>query len=342
MRAAVISITENGGKIAEKLAEKLPEYEIKRFAFHKYPAEGAESFPHLSELVGNVFEKYNALVFICACGIVVRDIAPLLKSKVSDPAVIVIDERGKYVIPLLSGHLGRANRFSEIIADKLGAHAVITTATDIGGKFSPDSFAKSNNLIIENIEASKEIAAAVLRNEKIALYSDFPCENIPNELFEDTSGKIGIRISSVIEKPFKTTLNLVPINIVLGIGCRKNIPFEIILRRVRESLAQAEISEKRVCEISTIDIKSEETGILELCSKLGAKFSVYSAERLMELKGDFSSSDFVMKTTGCDNVCERAASFGDNRLVMRKNAADGVAVAAAEKRIIIDFGKELL
>ncbi len=343
MRIAVISVTRRGALLAETLEKRLRAFDVTRYCFEKAPAEGALCFSRIGTLTAELFSEYGALVFVCACGIAVRAIAPLLRSKQTDPAVIVIDEGGNYVIPILSGHLGGANALAKRIAEKTGALAVLTTATDIGGKFSPDSFAKANDLIFSDFAAAKEVASAVLRGETVGLFSDYPCENIPRELSLLREGKIGIRISGdPADKPFEITLSLIPKNIVLGIGCRKDVPYETLRRRVQESLSEAGILPERVCAVATIDRKAEEKAILELCREYRVPLAAYTAEELMRAKGEFSASPFVKSVTGADNVCERSAVMGGNRLVMRKNAGSGVTAAAAEKETRMDFARDLL
>lgn len=162
------------------------DHAAKRFCFEKNSDEFSEKISDIYEVARKAFSENNALIFICSCGIAVRSAAPLINSKISDPAVIVIDDFGKFVIPILSGHIGGANRIAEIIAENVGAVPIITTATDVGGRFSPDSFAAANGLIITDINAAKSVAAAVLNNEKIGIKSDYPYKNIPCEIVENS------------------------------------------------------------------------------------------------------------------------------------------------------------
>lgn len=344
MTAALISVTAKGRELSRKISALLSEKNIvKRFCFYKNSDENAVSFSDIKSLTASVFYESDALIFICACGIAVRSVAPLIKSKASDPAVIVIDDEGRFVIPVLSGHIGGANRLAGMLALRTGAQAAITTATDIGGRFSPDSFAKANGLIISDFLAAKEIAAAVLNDEKTGLVSDFVCENIPEEICTGKLCRTGICISDdVNRKPFETTLNLVPKNIILGIGCKRGIPCEVIEKHVLKSMQKSHIDTARLCAVITIDIKSDEKGILDFCEKYGLDFFTYSAKELMSVSGDFNTSDFVLKQTGTDNVCERSVVRHGGRLIMPKTSADGVTAAAAELTLTIDFEKEFL
>ena len=120
------------------------------------------------------FSSDDGILFVGACGIAVRSIAPYVASKKSDPAVLVIDECGKFVISLLSGHLGGANELALTASEILNAQAVVTTATDLHQRFAVDIFAKKNGCDIVNMTAAKEISAAVLAGEKVGFYSEFP------------------------------------------------------------------------------------------------------------------------------------------------------------------------
>ena len=343
MRAAVISITENGRILSAEIAEKSVFLEAERFCFNRHSDDDSHSFDNLSELVSDLFIEYDALIFVCACGIAVRATAPHLHSKTTDPAVIVIDDCGRFVIPVLSGHIGGANALAERLAEMIGAQPAITTATDTGGRFSPDSFAAANGLIITDMDAAKAVAAAVLDGEKVGFVSEYKYTDMPDELSADTDCRIGIYAGSGDAQPFPVTLRLVPKNIVLGIGCRRGTDMETVSRLVLSALETAGLSIERVSEAATIDLKSDEAGLLGFCEKYGFRLSVYSAQELMETDGSFTSSDFVKEITGADNVCERSAvRCSGGQLILRKTAGDGVTVAAAEKPVILDFERKVL
>ncbi|MGN0682280.1 MAG: cobalt-precorrin 5A hydrolase [Oscillospiraceae bacterium] len=339
MRIAVVSVTEKGRVISEKIAASLSAHIVSRYCFYKHCDSGAKSFDKIGELVERLFSSNDALVFICACGIAVRVIAPLVESKTADPAVVIADDMGRFAISLLSGHLGGANRLAEIVAEAVGAQPVITTSTDVGGLFSPDSFAAANNLLITDMNAAKELAAAVTNGEKIALYSDFPCVNKP-DLFCENATK-GICISAEEKSLFPLTLRLVPRNIVLGIGCKKGTDFGTISEHIRQALDSVGIDIRRVCEVASIDLKKDERGLLEFCNSLGVELRTFSAEELRSAEGEFTASEFVTSVTGVDNVCERSAVMAGGTLILRKCAGNGVTVAAAELPVELDFEKEI-
>ncbi len=336
MKAAIISITENGGKLSRKIADSI---ECERYMFYKH-ADGAEVFSDLKKLVGDIFSKYDALVFICACGIAVRAAAPHIVSKMTDPAVIVIDDSGRFAVPILSGHVGGANALAKKIAQIIGAVPVITTATDSGGKFSPDSFAMANSLHISDVSAAKEIAAAVLDGEKIGLVCDHTAINIPEQYFGKNT-RVGIYIGREDKKPFDITLRLIPKNISVGIGCKRGTDPKRLSEFIRDTMAQNNLPLYRIGGVHTIDLKKDEPAVIEFCRKNKIPLIFHSARELNAAPGEFIGSEFVKKITGTDNVCERAAVCGGGRIIIKKTARGGMTFAAAEEDVLIDFAREL-
>ena len=341
MKAALISVTEKGRELSLRIAENADFLSAERFCFKNRCDSSAQSFDSLSGLVVDIFQGYEALIFVCACGIAVRSVAPHLKSKTSDPAVIVIDDCGKFVVPILSGHIGGANALAGKIAELIGAQSVITTATDTGGHFSPDSFAAANDLMITDMDTAKAVAAAVLDGEKVGIVSEFEYINMPDDLTSGEGCNIGLYIGAEEREPFPVTLRLVPRNIVLGIGCKRGTACQTIENAVSYALGNEGVEFERVCAVATIDLKSNEEGLLGFCEKHRLKLYSYTSDELLSTEGDFTASDFVKNVTGVDNVCERSAvKCSGGRLVITKKAADGVTVAAAEKPLMLDFERK--
>lgn len=330
MKIAAIAFTRNGGEIVKVLVREL--------GADGYIASGRGDgflveFESLSALMKSAWSEYGALVFVGACGIAVRAVAPYVKDKASDSAVVVIDEKGKFVIPILSGHLGGANELAEKIARLTGGTAVITTATDINGKFSVDMFALKNNLNIGDTKLIKEISARVLEGHKIGLYSDYELKNVP-DFFTD-SAEVGICISGEDKRPFKITLNLAPKNLVIGIGCRRGCAS--VKRNITRFLDENGVDAARLCAVATINIKKDEEGIRSFCTELGLPLVFYGAGELSALNGDFIASDFVKETVGVDNVCERAVAAYGAEIIVKKTALESTALALGEKQTVIDF-----
>lgn len=294
MKISIIAFTENGGCLAVKLKKAL-KHDCKGYIFSKFRQDDLEPFDKLSEITEELFKTNGALIFIGACGIAVRAVAPYIKDKSKDPAVVVVDEKGNFAIPVLSGHIGGANELAAEIAETIGAAPIITTATDINDKFSVDTFAVKNNLYITDMQIAKLISSEILRGHKIGLYSDFAYKNPFEELTNDA--EIGICIShDERKKPFKTTLNLIPKNIVIGIGCKRGT--QNIKEAVEEVLSEYGISKNAVCMIASIDVKKDEAAINSLAKEWNIPFKTYTADELSNQNGDFSVSEFVKKPLG--------------------------------------------
>ena len=284
-----------------------------------------------------LFAENDALIFIGACGIAVRSVAPYIKSKTTDPAVIVIDDQGRYVIPILSGHIGGANKLAEQIASMMGAIPVVTTATDGAGKFSCDAWAVQNGCAISSMDIAKKVSAAILKND-IPVVSDFELPVcLPNGLVLGKTGDIGIYIGIHEKSPFKTTLRLIPRILTLGIGCRRGTTKEHLQSVIKTVFADNGLDIMAVGRIASIDVKSGEEGLLAFAKELDAELFFYTADELNGAEGDFDESYFVRKTVGTGNVCERSAAIDGGKLIVRKTMADGVTVAVAEKEWRIEF-----
>lgn len=340
MRTAVISLTEKGLVLGERISAGLAD--CKRYAFEKHCGADAVPFASLSALVDDIFGKYDGLIFICACGAVVRVIAPHIRSKLTDPAVTSVDEQGKFAVSLLSGHIGGANALTRRIADIIGAIPVITTATDTGGKFSPDSFAAANKLHICEMDMAKEIAAEIVNGGKVGFYSEYEHNALPEELDPNVKS-IGVCVSADEKiSPFERTLHLVPKNIILGVGCKRNISPEALSEYIKRVLSENNIPLYRLCGLCTIDVKKDEAAIKGFAAENHLPLKFYSAELLMNVEGDFSRSDFVRDTVGADNVCERSAAVCGGHIIIKKRAENGMTIAAAETEMILDLERTIL
>ena len=176
MKISMICYTLTGQQTGEKLKKGLEKEGniVSLFTKSKYIPDSIKG--SCGKWTGEQFETADSIIFIGAAGIAVRSIAPFIQSKKKDPAVLVVDELGKFVISLLSGHLGGANELACLAADILQAIPVVTTATDLEGKFAVDVFAKKNNCHIFRMKEAKEVSAALLAGEKVGFYSEFPWE----------------------------------------------------------------------------------------------------------------------------------------------------------------------
>ena len=330
-RAAILSFSERGGELAKRLAGLLSDaYEVELYA----PKGGMKA------LVGELFPRVEALIFVGACGIAVRGIAPFLVGKAVDPAVLVVDERGENVISLLSGHIGGANELARRIAREIGGTAVITTATDVNQRFSADAWAARHGLAIESMEAAKRFSAEILKGD-LPLWSEFPISGaLPSGVFSGEGGACGLAISCRKVYPFATTLLLIPRVLHLGIGCKRGTPAEKIRAAVDAVLLGENLCVQAVAGIASIDVKRDEEGLIFYAREEKLPLGFYTAEELRAARGEFTPSAFVQKTVGVDNVCERAAVLSageDATLVVGKTCLDGVTVAVAQEKWSVCF-----
>ncbi len=258
------------------------------------------------------FQKGNILVFIGAMGIAVRAIAPLCKDKTTDPAVLVIDEKGSFVIPVLSGHLGGAVDFAKEVAAKIGAIPVMTTATDVRDEFAVDVFARKNDMAISDMKKAKAFTARILAGQE-AQFTVTPKNRSDGGLF------------------------LIPKVTVIGMGCRKGKSFEELKSFVSEKLKETGIDERSLKALVSVDKKKDEEGLIELSKAYKIPFLTYSPQTLMEQVGDFEHSDKVMEVIGADNVCERAvAAYGCKKFVLKKTSQNGMTLAIGMTDTIIE------
>lgn len=290
----------------------------------------------LREWTEKRFVSGGALVFVGAVGIAVRAIAPYVDKKWKDPAVVAVDECGRFAIPLLSGHLGGANRLARAIAELCGATPVVTTATDLHGLFAVDDWARTQNLRVVEPERIRTVSAKVLAGGTLHLYSRFPIEGTPPDEVEllsappagESSPASDVFLS--VHRENGESLHLAPRAVVLGVGCRRGISRESIEDAFAAFLAESGLLPQSVRAVASIDLKKDEEGLLAFCRAHGWPLETRSAQELNETPGGFTPSPFVQSVTGTDNVCERsAAAVSGGKILHRKRSLGGVTMAAA-------------
>ena len=364
MRAAIISFTRSGRNTAQKIRRVLETEEWQVSETFKCAGIQGSYAGKLGDWTREHFYKTDAMIYVGAVGIAVRAIAPFLVSKNEDPAVLVIDEQGKYCIPILSGHIGGANELAGKLGEKLSMEPVITTATDLNQKWAVDVFAKKNGLFIQNMRLAKMVSSDILAGKRVNLELEPEGSltgRIPDELRllqeatdhseqESVSQTVKIHIgvskkreSVELSETVKTdsrpeVLYLIPKALILGIGCKKGTSMENIERCVAEVLAAHDILPQAVKLVASINLKKDEPGLCEYCVKHMLPFQTFSKEELEQAEGTFSGSEFVNRITGVDNVCERSAiCAGGEEILVHKTARDGVTVAVAVEKWSVNF-----
>jgi len=328
----ILSFTRKGYDLAKRIEDILErDFELNVRAYR---------VSNLKEFMQSNFGKGSAFIFVGAAGIAVRAISPFIQAKTKDPAVIVIDEMGQYVIPILSGHIGGANRLANKIAELTGAIPVITTATDINGVFSIDVFASERGYSIVNPSEIKYVSSSLLEGKEVGLFSDFEIDGcLPNNVVLKKSGGVGICISDKYQNIFDKTLHLKPKQFHIGVGTRKNIPFEVFESLILETLNRESISIEGVRTVSSIDLKKSEQAIIKFTSSYGIEFITYSAGELSKFDDRFAQSKFVKDTTGVGNVCETSAYISSRKgeIILGKTAQYGVTMAIAKESWRVSF-----
>lgn len=339
IHAKIVSFTAYGANTGARIAQALND----EMHVEQYARAIDRSLLHtkLSRMIQQAMVDCNLILFIGAVGIAVRMCAPYLKGKQFDPAVIVVDENGHFVIPVLSGHLGGANALATYIADLIGAQPVITTATDGQGAFAVDSWAAAQNCFVKETEQIKFISASILSGNLVGIVSDFPIDSeLPKELTTDGQQSCGIVISIRTQShPFTHTLHVVPKIVHIGIGCRRGVSEHAIESFVQEVLQEEGISFSAICQVASITRKQDELGICCFCQKHQLPFVTYTEQVLQAVPGIYTASDFVKQTVGIDNVCERAAmqssQFGT--ILRRKSVKNGITLALAAENWRVQF-----
>ena len=334
MKLAIISVSDKGQKLALSLKEKLDSDStiIKCDLYHK---NVKKYFPVL-------FNQYDGIIAIMASGILIRSIAHLIESKVSDPAILNIDDNGKFVISTLSGHIGGANDLTNKIAGLINATPVITTSTDVNKKLGIDVLARDLYLSIDDTKEILYFNKAILEGREISLTIN-PNKNF-NYLFEYLNNNT-LEINVIINYSSKINTDVIHVNldkhqlilkekrIVVGIGCRRGKECEFIYDGFKKSLSELNISPSRINMIASAEIKKDEKGILELSDKLNIPVNFVELDKLKLFhSNDVSKSEFVYSKFGIYGVCEPSALIMagfDSKLIYKKTSYDGVTISIA-------------
>lgn len=345
LSCALIAFTRRGCVLAKDIAEGLARQGICS-AEHMTvsgPARYADelqirAYESLAAWTAEWFQRVEALVYVGATGIAVRAIAPHVRDKFHDPAVVSVDEAGRFAVPLLSGHVGGANELARMVAQLCGGQAVVSTATDVNELFAVDEWAARRGFRIVERVLAKEVSARLLEGGTVGFASDFeldwqpPAGVVPAD--GDADGKLDLGFAVSLDdtcRPFERTLHLVPQAVTIGVGCRKDTDPAVLAQAVDAALAVARVSPLAVKLLASIDVKSDEPAILQLAEERGWDVRFYTAEELNAVPGEFDSSEFVKRTVGVDNVCERSALAQGGRLILGKQAGNGTTVALSVK-----------
>lgn len=325
MRTCVLSLTETGRRTGERIAEGLPSCDI-----YDGQLKTAEALAHL-------WKHYDGIICIMSAGIVVRSISQLLHDKYQDPCVLVLDPQGKHVISLLSGHLGGGNTLTEDVAAITGGTPVITTASDCLGKTPIDLWAQRNNLIVTDRKRLTQISASQINGKLVHIYSQLPLNGLPPEFKQCAEYENADMVITYKKNMTISGLCCIPNLLYLGVGCNRGTPVAEIEIAFTELCHSHGLSREAFGGMASIDLKNDETGILDFSKKLGVPLRFYSRDQLNGVE-DVAVSAAVMKAVGAKGVAEPAALLfagtGDHpaELLVKKMKWKDVTLAVAERK----------
>lgn len=286
------------------------------------------------EILKKSWREADAFVFISSTGIAVRMIKDFIISKDLDPAIIVLDDTGKNVISLLSGHLGGANDLTRKIAAYLGANPVITTSTDNHGIQAVDSFSRTNDYRLVDKDRILPISKLMLEGKTLGFYTEedkiIAYDHIKVlEDLEDLGGLAGlIVVSNKLERDFSIpSIWLYPKNINLGIGCRKDVSGKKIIAFIKEELKIRGLSYHSIKKIGSVEAKKDEAGIQEAADYFKVEKKIFKNEEIAQVEDKFPKSDFVKKNIGVSSVAEPSAYLLGGRLISERLKKDGITLA---------------
>lgn len=335
MKIAAYSFSEKGYKLGESLVDSN--------LFNLTHRRSKKIDGGVKEDLKKSWYDNDALIFIGATGIAVRMIAPYIKHKTKDPAVIVIDDSSNFVISLLSGHIGGANELSLEIANIIGATPVITTASDNRGIEAIDLFAQKNNYHMENLKTITDITGKMVDGKKIGFFSeDKHIINYPNLVVENDLDKLinnkeldGLIIvtSEKIDKDKITIAHTIlrPKNLNVGIGCRRGMPKERIVGAVKDLFKELNLSTKSIKSFATVEVKKDELGIIQASEYFNAGLKIFSLEEIGKVDYKFNKSDFVKKTIGVYSVAEPSAYLLGGEFLSMRTTHEGITLSVTRE-----------
>ena len=330
MRKTAICFTKKGTEVIRRINAECAGHGLdpwKAYAYLK-PGEDCPGFTKVGERLEDWIRAHfgdgHVLLFVGAVGIAVRALSGLPKDKLTDSPVLVMDDNAGYVIPILGGHAQGANKMAAVLAKLVGAVPVITTSTDGNGAFSADVFAVEHRLKIRNREGIKTVSARALEGKSITL----SIKNYP------PSEPVDVIVADETEAEYSLLLS--PKQYTVGLGMKKGRDRREVEAFFLRMLGDVGIGPEDVYAICTIDVKEEEPAVRALRDKYRIPVLAFDKELLMKVKGTFHSSDFVARTVGADNVCERAAVLGagaGGTLILPKCAQNGMTIAIGKRNV---------
>jgi cobalt-precorrin 5A hydrolase len=346
VHVAIIAITGNGARIGASLRRGIADSRL--FVIEKHATGDAHPFSNgVQALVDRLWPDYGGFVFIMATGIVVRTIAPLLQAKDRDPAVVVMDDAGRFAVSLLSGHIGGANALAKRCAELTGSIPVITTATDANDLPSFDMLAKEHGWLIDDLSRVKVLNALLLEGKEIAVVDRSDAvrkycagkgvltfhEDFDAAVASGASGELFVTNRVPGARQYTAhTLVLRPVNLCLGIGCNRGTSAEEIEQVVLSNLQRLALSPKSVKCMASARAKDDEDGLLEFAEKTAIPILFFDNEALNDVEVPSPPSAHAFAAIGAKGVAEPAALLASEggTLLLKKIKDGNVTLAIAE------------
>lgn len=334
---AVWALTPAGARIAETIAGQMDAAAVYVGCAVDPPPEGAIGFTRAADAVGDAFHRYDAHVFVMATGIAVRMIAPLLRGKTSDPAVVAVDDAGRFAVSLLSGHAGGANALAEAVAGCIGAVPVISTATDNAGVPAIDLIAGEYDLEIENPAAVKAVSMAFLAGRAVRRHDPYHILDEGLREWTDSCNESGFRngpgifVDHLICDLPDEVLVLRPKTLAAGVGCNSGTESQELINAVCAVFDDYRLSRQSIRGFATISEKIGEPGMQAMAGYFERPLEGYDRDILAAVDGVKTPSATVEKHMGVNSVCEAAAirAAGGGKLLVPKVKSGNVTVAVA-------------
>jgi len=319
MKIGILAITEGGKRLAADLAAKMPETLL-------LPQKGG-----VAQILAQHWRELDGFVCIMAAGIVVRAIAPILQGKESDPCVVVVvDEKGRHAVSLLSGHLGGGNDLARQVAALSGGEAVITTASDTLGLAALDLWARGQDLVCESKEGLTRASAKLVNTGRLKIYSEMAIASLPHGLEAVAGPEQAEIVVSARIADYGPAVVFRPRNLVVGVGCNRGTPVAELRQACEELFAERNLSQLSIRNLASIDLKQDEVGLLAFAEERGWRLDFFSKEELNRVE-NITVSEAALRNVGAVGVAEPAAllSAQSNDLLVGKKKWRNVTMAVA-------------
>ncbi len=321
MNIGIIAITRGGRELAARLSDLLPDASLLV----------KEKGQKVADTIAAHWQQFDGFICIMATGIVVRAIAPLLADKLTDPCVIVLDEKGRHAISLLSGHVGGGNVLARKIAGLIGGTPVITTASDTLELVALDLWAKEQNLVTPSREKLTALSTLLVNKGELSLYADVQISSLPRGLMQVSDSAQADFIVSHFTAMSQTCPIIRPRNLVVGIGCNRGTPASEFEEAINELFNDLRLSRASIRNLASIDKKNDEIGLLQFAKENCWRIDFFDSNTINKLT-NLEISFAALKAVGAIGVAEPAAllSAQSNQLLSRKRKWKNVTMAVAQ------------